>query len=82
MDIFTAVAMYIAVRIFSTDKVLTAKFSFKRIKKENLRSSLHLHLTTLIYPSITLASFIPSKNKILFISFCGYFSLTNWLNME
>ena len=68
MAIFAAVAMYIAVRIFSTDKVLTAKFSFKRIKKESLRLSLHLHLTTLIYPSISLVLFYPRIRYYLYPS--------------
>jgi len=36
MAAFAAVAMYVAVRIFSTDKVLTAKFSFKRLKKRKV----------------------------------------------
>jgi len=80
MAIFAAVAMYIAVRIFSTDKVLTAKFSFKRTKKRKFKAKSsftfnHFNL------SLDKPGFIPSKNKILSISFCGYFSLTNWLNM-
>lgn len=30
MALFAAVAMYICVRIFSTDKILTARFSFRK----------------------------------------------------
>lgn len=33
MGVFAAVVMYICVRIFNTDKVLTARFSFKRLRK-------------------------------------------------
>jgi len=33
MGLFAATLMYITVRLFSTDKILTARFSFKRLRK-------------------------------------------------
>jgi len=47
MTIFAALAMYVSVRIFSTDKVLTAKFSFKRLRitQHKRLMSVSSHLT-------------------------------------